>query len=284
MYRKSLRPLRLLAVFVVLALAGAACGNDEEGSSSGSVSGSGSASGTGTGAADLDLVSDGKLTVCSDVPYAPFEFEESGTLKGIDIDLVKAMAGKLDLEAEFRDTDFDGIFSALAAGQCDMIASSVSITDERKQNNDFTDGYFEINQSLLVRKGEESTIKDLPDLKGKTVGVQSETTGAAYAESKAKDNGYTVKEFTGADELFTALKAKQVDAVLQDFPINSYNAEKTGESAVAKVFEEQEKEEYGFVVKKGNTSLRDALDDVLDELREDGTYDDILEEYLGTAA
>jgi ABC-type amino acid transport substrate-binding protein len=247
--------LRLLALLFAIALIGAACGDDDDGG--------GDASGAG-GDASFETIEEGTLTVCSDIPYAPFEFEEDGELKGIDIDLMKAIGEELDLDVEF--------------------ASSVSITDERKENNAFTDGYFEINQSLLVRKGEESSIQGLDDLEGKTVGVQSETTGAAYAEERADDNGYEVKEFTGADELFTALKAKQVDAVLQDFPINSYNAEKSGDTAIATVFEEDEKEEYGFVVKKGNDALVDALNEALDAIRDSGRYDDILEEYLGEAA
>lgn len=269
--------LRLLALLFAIALLAAACGDDDDGDDGGDATGT-------SDAASVETVEEGKLTVCTDIPYAPFEFEEDGDVKGIDIDLMTAIAERLDLEPEFRDTDFDGIFASLAADNCDVIASSVSITDERKENNDFTDGYFEINQSLLVRKGEESAIKDLGDLDGKTVGVQSETTGAAYAEERADDNGYEVKEFTGADELFTALKAKQVDAVLQDFPINSYNAETSGDTAIAIVFEEDEKEEYGFVVKKGNEELVDALNEALDALRESGEYDDILEEYLGEAA
>lgn len=269
--------LRLPALLFAIALIGAACGDDDD-------DGGGDATGGAGGDASFQTIEEGTLTVCSDIPYAPFEFEEDGELKGIDIDLMKAMGEELDLDVEFRDTDFDGIFASLAADNCDVIASSVSITDERKENNAFTDGYFEINQSLLVRKGEESSIQGLDDLEGKTVGVQSETTGAAYAEERADDNGYEVKEFTGADELFTALKAKQVDAVLQDFPINSYNAETSGDTAIATVFEEDEKEEYGFVVKKGNDELVDALNEALDALRDSGRYDDILEEYLGEAA
>lgn len=273
----SRRMLRLPALLFAIALIGAACGDDDD-------DGGGDATGGAGGDASFQTIEEGTLTVCSDIPYAPFEFEEDGELKGIDIDLMKAMGEELDLDVEFRDTDFDGIFASLAADNCDVIASSVSITDERKENNAFTDGYFEINQSLLVRKGEESSIQGLDDLEGKTVGVQSETTGAAYAEERADDNGYEVKEFTGADELFTALKAKQVDAVLQDFPINSYNAETSGDTAIATVFEEDEKEEYGFVVKKGNDELVDALNEALDALRDSGRYDDILEEYLGEAA
>jgi polar amino acid transport system substrate-binding protein len=270
--------LRLLGVLLALLLTAGACGDDDDGADAG---------GTGddtSEAADLDLVEDGKLTVCSDIPYAPFEFEEGGELKGVDIDLMKAVADKLGLEAEFRDTDFEGIFAALAARNCDVIASSVSITDEREEENDFTEGYFEINQSMLVRKGEESTLKDFASLKGKTIGVQSETTGAEFAMEEAEKVDAEVKEFTGADELFTALKAKQVDAVVQDFPINAYHAENTGETVVSATFEADEPEQYGFVVKQGNADLLEAIDKALEELKDDGTYEDILDAYLGDEA
>ena len=202
----------------------------------------------------------------------------------MDVDLVKAMAEELDLEAEFRDTDFDGIFAALAAGNCDIIASSVSITEERKKENDFTDGYFEIQQSMLVRRGEESTLKDFASVAGKVVAVQSETTGAAYAEEQCESAGCEVKEFTGADELFTALKAEQVDAVVQDFPINSYNAETTGETVVSATFDSEEPEEYGFVVPKDAPRLLADLNEALEALRQSGKYDEILETYLGEGA
>ncbi len=273
-----MKPLtaRLLAVLVVTALALAACGSSEDGES-----GTGE---HGDDHASLGTIRAGKLTVCSDVPYAPFEFEEGGQLKGIDVDLVKAIADKLDLEAEFRDTDFDGIFAALAAGNCDMIASSVSITEERKKENNFSQGYFEINQSLLVRKGDESSYTDFSSLSGRTIGVQSETTGAEFARVQAAAAGVEIKEFTGADELFTALKAKQIDGVVQDFPINSYNAETTGDTVVSKVFTEAEEEEYGFVIPKKSTALLEAVNEALDELRKDGTYDKVLERYLGEKA
>lgn len=227
---------------------------------------------------------EGKLTVCSDIPYAPFEFnDDSGDVVGVDADLIRGIAEGLGLEAEFVDTDFDGIFAALAAKRCDAISSSVSITEERKQQNDFTQGYFSIQQSLLVRKGEEATLNDLPALKGKTVAVQSGTTGADFAKANAEANGYTVKEFTGADDMFTALDAKQVDAALQDFPINAYRAQQSGTSVVSKKFEGQG-EEYGFVVPKDNPELTAAMNAQLDAMRADGRYDAILKKYLGDLA
>lgn len=275
---------RSLAVLLaIVALTFAACG-DSDGDDLDSGSGSDETTTTAEPADIEDTVEDGKLTVCSDIPYAPFEYEEDGEVTGIDVQLMQAIAARLGLEAEFRDTDFDGIFASLAAGNCDVIASSVSITDERKQVNNFTDGYFEINQSLLVRKGDEGTYAGFAALKGKTVGVQSETTGAAFAMEECEEAGCEVKEFTGADELFTALKAKQIDGVVQDFPINSYNAETTGDTVVSATFEGEEPESYGFVVPKDKPKLLAAMNEALGELRDGDEYDAILEEYLGEAA
>jgi polar amino acid transport system substrate-binding protein len=264
---------RLLALLLALPLLFAACGDSDDGDDGGvDAAGSGDSKG-------------GTLTVCSDIPYAPFEFEDDdGKLKGVDVDLVKAMGEEMGRKVEFKDTDFDGIFAALAAGNCDMIASSVSITDERKKENDFTDGYFEIQQSMLVRKGDEKTLKDFASLKGKVVGVQSETTGAAFAAKECGTADCEIKEFTGADELFTALKAKQVDAVVQDFPINSYNAETTGDTVVSATFDADEPEQYGFVVPKDDQDLLVDLNEALSALRETGKYDEILKTYLGDAA
>jgi polar amino acid transport system substrate-binding protein len=274
-------PLRLAALLLALALAFAACGDSGDGDDGTNAAGD-DASTTTAKAADVgDLVKDGQLTVCSDIPYAPFEFEDGGELKGIDVDLMKGIAGQLGLKATFRDTDFDGIFASLAAGNCDVIASSVSITDERKKANDFTEGYFEINQSMLVRKGDETKYKDFASLKGKTIGVQSETTGAEFATTEAQKVGAQIKEFTGADELFTALKAKQIDAVVQDFPINSYNAETTGDTVVSATFDSNEAEQYGFVVPKDHPELLQAIDGALADLHQSGEYDKIIKQYLG---
>lgn len=264
-----------LFLLLVVAVTVTACGDDDDETEGGS----GSASAT----AEVDTVERGVLTVCSDIPYAPFEYEdESGEVIGVDIDLMRAIGEQLGLELEVKDTDFDGIFAALAADQCDVIASSVSITDERKENNEFTQGYFEIQQSVLVRKDEVATYKALEDLAGKTIAVQSETTGEAYAQEN-KPDGAEITSFTGADEMFTALKAGQVDAVLQDFPINAYHAETSGETEVAFTLD-SDPEEYGFVIKKGNTALRDAINDALTALRDDGTYDEVLEKHLGEVA
>ncbi|MGH9177548.1 MAG: transporter substrate-binding domain-containing protein [Acidimicrobiales bacterium] len=271
----------LLVLVATLALVTGACGDDDEDDAGGEPSSTTAAGGTPVTGTDLQTVQSGKLTACTDVPYAPFEFEEDGQFDGIDIELVKAVAARLSLSPEFKDVDFDTIFTALNAGQCDIVASSVSITEERLETLDFTEGYFRINQSLLVRKGDEAKYDELEKLSGRTIGVQSETTGAAFAKENAA--GATIREFTGADELFTALKAGQVDAALQDLPVNAYHATTTGETVVAKTFTEAEQEQYGFAMKKGSP-LKASLDDALRQVKSDDTYPTILRRFLGDTA
>lgn len=284
---KTMIRKRLFVLFALVALLAGACGDDGDGDSSpDTTQGTAPNQNAGDTAAqgrNLRTVTAGKLTVCTDIPYAPFEFEQDGKVVGIDAEIMRALGGRLDLGIEFRDTDFDGIFAALKAGNCDVIASSVSITEERQKEFDFSNGYYDIVQSLLVRKADEATYKDLPDLRGRTVAVQSGTTGADYAKAQAGANGYQVREFTGADEVFTALKANQVDAVLQDYPVNAYNAQTSGETVVVKRFEGQ-KEQYGIVIPKGRDDLKKAIDDALARIRADDTYNTILRTYLGNEA
>ena len=236
---------------------------------------------------EIKLVKAGQVTVCSDIPYAPFEYYENGAdgaVIGIDADLVGAITADNGLQSEFIKTPFDGIFAALAAGSCDIIASSVSITDERKKSNDFTDPYFTIQQSILTRSADAAKLTDTPALKGKKVAAQSATTGADFAKAEGAKNGFEVTEFQGADEMITALKAGQVDAVIQDSPINSYSATKSnGELVITKVFAGAG-EAYGFVVPTSNPALKAAMNASLKELQDSGKYKEIVSKYLGTAA
>jgi polar amino acid transport system substrate-binding protein len=222
------------------------------------------------GATAITTVEDGKLTICSDIPYPPFEFLEGDETVGVDPDIMRAIAKDNDLEATFLDVDFDSIFAQLAAGSCDVIASSVSITDERKEANDFSDPYYEIKQSLLVNNADKDTLTDLDKLEGKVVGVQSETTGA---------NGYTVTEFTGADEIFAALRAGTIDASIQDYPVNYGESNTNGATTITISFDGDE--QYGFVISKDNPELTKAINASLKKIRDNGEYDSILEKYLG---
>jgi polar amino acid transport system substrate-binding protein len=122
-----------------------------------------------------------------------------------------------------------------------------------------------------------SDIASIEDLAGKKVGVQQGTTGKAYTEENASDAD--IISFPSDAEMFSAIKAGQVDALLQDLPVNLEHA-KTGDFEIVEQYSTDE--QYGFAVKQGNTGLRDAVNEQLTELRDNGTYDEIYNKYFST--
>lgn len=266
------RLIRTLAggAALTLGLTLSACGSDDNGDS-----------GNGNGdAAALDTVSEGTLTVCSDVPYPPFEdFDEESELgfKGFDIEIVQAIADGLELDLVIQDSEFDPLQSGqtLAAGQCDMAASAMTITEEREQNLDFTEPYYDSKQSLLVPAG--SDIASIDDLAGKKVGVQRGTTGKSYTEENAPSDAEIIS-FPSDAEMWQAIQAGQVDALLQDLPVNVEHT-RDGEFEIVEEYETDES--YGLALKEGST-LTDAINEQLAAMRDSGKYDEIYDSYFGT--
>lgn len=261
------------ALVTVAALALAGCSSDDKADSDKS-DGSGSPSG-------LSLVKDGQLTVCSDMPYKPFEFEENGKTTGFDYEVVSAMAKSMDLSggAQFDTTPFDGIIPALVAKNCDMIASAMTITEERAKKVNFTDAYFDADQSLLVLKENADKYATLASMTGQVIGVQSGTTGETYAEEHTPE-GATIKKFQTGDEMFPALISGDIAGALQDLPVNGYRATTAPDQfAVTETFKTGE--QYGFAVRLEDTALRDALNEALSTIKDNGTYDEIYTSWFG---
>ena len=235
---------------------------------------------------DLGLTQEGRLTICSDLPYAPFEFEDPSApsgYAGFDIEIMEAIAAALDLEIAVVVTPFSAIDSgsALEAGTCDVLASAVTITEERQQSIAFTESYLVVDQSLLVRTDDADTYDSLEALAGESIGVQTDTTGAAYAEEHLP-TGAEITEYPDAGAMFLALTASAVEALLQDFPVNQYRALQDGTFVVTDQFPTEEP--YGFGVSLDNDALLDAIDNALADLRDDGTYDSIYATYFGEAS
>ncbi len=257
------RKLTTLAAIALMALPLAACGDDDSGSPGSTDSG-------------LNTVEDGKLTVCSDAPYEPFDVIDGNTYTGFDGDLVTAIAKGLDLELVAVDSAFEPLQSGLAlnSGQCDMASSAMTITEERKQNLTFSEGYYDSKQSLLVAA--DSDIASIADLDGKRVGVQAGTTGKSYADENAE--GAKVTDFPDDSAMFLALQGGQVDALLQDLPVN---LEHTRDGKYHIIEEYSTDEEYGFAFKKtGSEDLVDAVNEQLQELRDSGEYQTIYDKYF----
>ncbi len=248
-----------------LALTFAGCGSDSEDSPK-------SASGD-----SVKTISSGTLTVCSDVPYPPFEDFDKSTptgFKGFDIDIVTEVAQALDLKLKVQDSSFDALQSGLAlnSSQCDMAASAMTITPARAKKIDFSESYYDSEQSLLVPEG--SSIKSIDDLTGKKVGVQKGTTGETYTNENAK--GAKVVVFPSDGEMWPALQSGQVDALLQDLPVNVEH-EKTGGFVIVEKYSTDEA--YGLAMKKGSPLVA-KVDEALAELRSSGRYDEIYSTYF----
>ncbi len=263
------RSFRALALTAVLALTLAACNGDDT---------------TDVDAADLDLVAAGTLTVCSEVPYEPFQFEDPAApsgYSGFDIDLMQEIADRSGLDLVVVNTGFEGLTSGaeMAAGTCDVAASAITITEERAANVDFSNEYYSAIQSLLVPA--DSAIGSIDDLvEGVTVGVQSGTTGAAYAEENVP--GAEIRSYEGGGDLFTALEAGAIDAILQDEPVNANRAEQDANVVVIETYDTGE--DYGFALVQGRTDgLLDLINSTLADMRDDGFYDELFDSYFGEA-
>jgi polar amino acid transport system substrate-binding protein len=227
-----------------------------------------------------ETIKKGVLSVCSDIPYEPFEFAGKGPngLKytGFDIELIDAVAtGKYDVTVKV--VPFDGILNNIATKDCDIAVSSITITDDRAKQVLFSDPYFDADQSLLVKT--DSGIANLDDLAGKTFGVQTGTTGETYAKAH-KPDGATIKSFDGADGLFSALEAGDIKGVLQDLPVNAFRATKDDSVKVVQTYKTNEK--YGFAIRKNNTDLQKTINAGLEKVRDNGTYDKLYVKYFGT--
>jgi len=282
------RSLRYGAAAAVasFALLTSACSSDDATTDTGSTDSTDEAT-TDTsaeGGGSVDLVAEDQLTVCSDIPYAPFEMEaEEGDgfdgYDGFDIELLGAIAADQGLTLSVKVVPFDAILGALPAGDCDLVGSALSITPEREEQVLFSDPYFDSEQSLMVLTENEATYPDLDSLTGETIGVQSDTTGADYAEEN-KPEGATIKDFPGGEDLFAALVSGDIKGALQDFPVNAYQASQDDKFTVVASFGEGES--YGFAAEKDNTALIDDVNASLENLKSDGTYDEIYAKYFGS--
>lgn len=229
----------------------------------------------------VKIVEEGKLTVCTGLPYKPFQFEQGGEIVGFDVDMIDLVAEELGLEQTIVDVPFEGIQSgqALNTGQCDLAAAGMTITDERAEAIDFSDPYFEATQALLVKK--DSGVDSLEDLAGKSLAVQEGTTGELYAKENAPEST-TLRVYEDLALLETAVKTGQVEAGINDNGVLYDYVKENPELEVATEFDTGE--QYGFAVKKdGNDALLDVINETIATTKEDGTYDKLYAKWFDKA-
>ena len=260
--RSVLSGTKVAAVLAAGALALTACG----GSSTPAAS-----SGSGP-----QLINAGKLTVCSDIPYEPFEFQKDGKNVGFDMDIAAELAKDLNAELNVVDSSFEAIETGTALAGCDVSISSVSITDVRKNVMDFSEPYMDDDLTLVASSS--SGITNLDGAKGKKVGVQQATTGAQYA----KDKGLDAQQFEDSGLLVQALKAGTIDAAVGNQSVLGYAIK--DESNLKRVEDYATGEKLGIAYKKGNTAMGDAVNGTLKRITDDGTLDKFKTTWFGEAA
>lgn len=228
---------------------------------------------------DYKLVTEGKLTVGSDLDYPPMEQLNGDQPEGFDVDLMTAIAKEMGLEIEYLPPqDFDALPALVNAGKFDVIASSLTINDERKKIIQFTDPYFESNQSIAMKAG--STYASPEDLKGKKVGVQSGTTGEQWATENLKPAGATIVPFKKTSQAFAALQGGNVAAVVNDLPItNEIVKDESKKLEIVKQIPTGEL--YGFAVAMDNPELATAINAALKSVRDSGEYKTMYEKWIG---
>jgi polar amino acid transport system substrate-binding protein len=214
------------------------------------------------------------LTVGSDIPYPPFEFGKP-PYEGFDLDVVRAIGKGLGSKVTFKKTPFDTIFRDLAQGKFNMVVSAATITPERAKTVDFSSSYFPADQSLMVKKG--SSIKTVDDVAGKVIGAQLGTTGADYAKNKTKAK--TVRTYDLIDDAFNALEAGQIEAVINDCPVSKYAEKAHKDLVVVQAIETNEL--YGMAFAKGSDDLRNAVNEQLAKLKDNGGLQKISFKWFG---
>jgi polar amino acid transport system substrate-binding protein len=223
------------------------------------------------------LINGGTLTICTHLPYEPFEFTEGGEVVGFDPDVLKIAADAEGWDTEVVDIGWETIVSgeALNTGQCDVSAGAMTITDEREAVMDFSDPYFEATQALMTKAG--SGITSLDDLAGMSVAVQDGTTGADYVRENAPDDTKIVS-FEDSALMQQAVKTGKTDAGVNDNGLLNYFVSENPDVEVVNEFKTGES--YGFSVKKDSND--DLLTIINDAIASD-EYDAVYEEWFGTA-
>jgi polar amino acid transport system substrate-binding protein len=223
------------------------------------------------------------FTVATNAEFAPMEYvDQAKNLAGFDIDLLNAIAADQKFELDFQNVAWDGIFAGLQAGQYDAIISSVTITDERKQNFDFSDPYFDANQTIVVVTA-NADITGGESLIGKRVGVQIETTGAFAV----RELGLEPRQYDSPDLAMQDLVNGNLDAVVVDTPVAALYANQaeqfTGRLKI--IGDLPTNEQYGVPVQKGDPEgFLPLFNAGLANLRSNGEYDRIYAKHIGRAS
>lgn len=221
-----------------------------------------------------DYKSTGKIVMGTNATFAPFEYHQDREIVGFDVEISQKIAEKIGVELSIEDMSFEGLINALNSGKIDFIAAGMTNDEERRKNVDFSKGYYNSTQAISVLKS-NTEIKSKDDLKNKKIGVQIGTTGS----EKAKEiEGATVVEYDNGPVAMMDLKNGKIDAMVLDLE-PSKSLAKQNEDVVV-LDEGLTEEEYAIAVRKGETELVDLINSTIDEMRQNGEYDSLIDKYF----
>lgn len=285
-----MKKLVVLSMIACMAFSVAACGSSSDTSADTAAAETDAAEETAeeesaeeeTEAEEETASSDKTWIIAMDTVFRPFEFtDENGDFVGIDVDIIKAVAEDQGFAYEIQSLGWDAAVAAVQAGQADGLIAGASIKQERIDSGwIFSDGYYDATQSFVVAEG--SDIAGFEDLAGKNVAVKNGTAGADYAESLKEEYGFTTTVFEDSPTMYQDVILGNSAACVEDTPIMA-DSIKTGDLPLQILAETaNEGTPYGFaIMNEANQELLDMFNAGLANIKENGTYDEIIAKYLG---
>ena len=225
-----------------------------------------------------EIKDSGKLVVGTCADYPPYEWhlikDGKDEIIGFDIDIAQAIADELGVELEIKDMDFDGLIPALSTGKIDMIIAGMNPTDERKQSVDFTDIYYTQKDALVIKSEDAENIQSENDLKKASLATQKATIQETYLLENFPDAALqSVPKWNTA---ILSLVTGKVDAVLMVETVAKQYVEQNEGLEIAGFDVASTPNESAIAVAKDNKDFLDAVNDILDEMKESGQIEELM--------
>ena len=221
-----------------------------------------------------------------DASYPPFEsVAPSGQMVGFDVDLTRALCAKMNVKCVWIAQDLDGIIPALKGKKFDIIVSSLTVTDKRREQIDFSDRLFDAPARMIAKKG-SPLLPTVESLKGKHVGVEQGSTQEAYAKAYWEPKGVTIVPYQNQDQVYADLATGRLDAALQDELQADAGFLKTprGKDFAWAGPEVKDPKTLGegtaIGVRKEDGELKAKLNKALAEVHQDGTFTKLEKQYF----
>ncbi|WP_409361850.1 transporter substrate-binding domain-containing protein [Bartonella heixiaziensis] len=222
------------------------------------------------------------LKIASDASYPPFSYIDSNNeLQGFDIDISYALCKKMNVECTLITQNFEGMIPGLLAKKYDAIISSLAPTQERLQKIDFTDPYYNTALAVIVTKDSEITEISAEAFKGKNLGVQSNTTQAAYAEDHYASEEVNIKLYPTIIEVNRDLLSRRLDVVIAD-KLQALNWLQNEGKDCCQLLGTLEETNFPIAIalRQNNNELKNKFNEAIKEIRLDGTYEKIMKKYF----